>query len=65
MLSKISDWDSQWILNYDSLYIGKYIFDNGTIFNKGPLWVVKNLNQYNILSCQQIKKTSNIISYIM
>jgi hypothetical protein len=64
MLSKISDWDSQWILNYDSVYIGKYAFDNGSIFEKGPLWVVKNLNQYHILSCQQ-KKGSLDISYIM
>lgn len=64
MLSKISDWDSQWILNYDSVFIGKYMFDNGSIFEKGPLWVVKNLNQYNILSCQQIKRFSNM-SYIM
>lgn len=64
MLSKISDWDGQWILNYDSVYIGKYIFDNGIIFDKGPLWVVKNLNQYHILSCQQKKGLSDI-SYIM
>ena len=64
MLSKISDWDSKWILNYDSVYIGKYMFDNGSIFEKGPLWVVKNLNQYHILSCQQIKIHSNM-SYIM
>jgi hypothetical protein len=64
MMSKISDWDSKWILNYDSVYIGKYMFDNGSIFEKGPLWVVKNLNQYQILSCQQIKVYSDM-SYIM
>jgi hypothetical protein len=50
MMMKVTDWDSNWTLNYDSLFIGKVILDDGNIFDRGPLWVVQNYEQYCVLS---------------
>jgi hypothetical protein len=56
MMMKVTDWDSHWTLNYDSLFIGKVILDDGSIFDRGPMWVVQNYEQYCVLSSQEIKK---------
>ena len=38
---RLSDRDSLWVLNNDSVYIGKVLLDDGNIFQEGPLWVLK------------------------
>jgi hypothetical protein len=60
MMMKITDWDSHWTLNYDSLFIGKIVLDDGSIFDRGPLWVVQNYEQYSVISTQEIKKKKEI-----
>jgi hypothetical protein len=59
MMLRITDWDGNWSLLYDSLYIGELELDDGTKFEDGPLWVVKDYNHFIILSSQHIKIDEN------
>ena len=56
---RITDYDSNWSLLYDSLYVGKVLVDDGSSFTNGPLWVLKEHSQYNMLSTHIIKVYSN------
>ena len=56
---RITDYDSNWSLLYDSLYVGKVLLDDGSSFTNGPLWVLKEHSQYNMLSTHIIKVYSN------
>ena len=47
---RLSDRDGVWAINYDSVYIGQVELDNGTYFEKYPLWVLKNYEQQVPLS---------------
>jgi hypothetical protein len=56
---RITDYDSNWSLLYDSLYVGKVLLDDGSSFTDGPLWVLKEHSQYNMLSTHINKVYSN------
>lgn len=58
LLMRISDRDSLWRENYDSVYLGKIDLDDGSIFNDSPLWVIKNYYQQVVLSSQIIDKNT-------
>jgi hypothetical protein len=65
-LLRVSDRDGKWIEHYDSVYIGKFISDDGTINNISPYWVIKNYEQqtsltYHILKSQIIDENVNYI----
>lgn len=49
-INRISDHDGLWSDNYDSVYIGKLLLDNGKFINGAPLWVVKDYNQQASIS---------------
>ena len=49
-INRISDHDGLWTDNYDSVYIGKLLLDNGKFINGAPLWVVKDYNQQASIS---------------
>jgi hypothetical protein len=49
-INRISDHDGLWSDNYDSVYIGKLLLDNGKFIKGTPLWVVKDYNQQHSLS---------------
>jgi hypothetical protein len=53
---RISDRSSLWTINFDSVYLGKIKLDDGSYFDEGPLWVVKNYNQQVTLSTHIVKK---------
>ena len=56
LLNRITDYDSNWTLSYDSIFIGKVTLDDDSIFTKGPLWSIKNdVSQYCILSSHVFK----------
>jgi len=50
MTERLSDRDGVWTINSNSVYIGPVKLDNGSIFKKGPLWVVKKYEQQTPLS---------------
>jgi hypothetical protein len=47
---RITDYDGLWSRKYDSCFIGNIKLDNGDILNYGPIFVVKNYEQYYPLS---------------
>jgi len=49
-INRITDHDGLWSYNYDSVYIGKLLLDNGKFIKDTPLWVVKNYDQQTSLS---------------
>jgi hypothetical protein len=49
-INRITDHDGIWSYNYDSVYIGKLLLDNGKFIKDTPLWVVKNYDQQTSLS---------------
>ena len=49
-INRISDHNGLWTDNYDSVYIGKLLLDNGKFINGAPLWVVKDYNQQASIS---------------
>lgn len=53
---RISDYDSIWTQQYDSVYIGKLELDNGTFIKNYPTWVLKNYEQQFPLSYHYINK---------
>ena len=58
--NRISDHDGIWSNNYDSVYLGKLLLDDGQMIKGTPLWVIKNYNQqaslsYHYLSSRIVK----------
>ena len=49
-INRITDHDGIWSYNYNSVYIGKLLLDNGKFIKDTPLWVVKNYDQQTSLS---------------
>jgi hypothetical protein len=47
---RLSDRDGLWAISHDSAYIGRVELDDGSYFEKGPLWVLKNYEQQIPLS---------------
>uniref|UniRef100_A0A6C0HWG4 Uncharacterized protein n=1 Tax=viral metagenome TaxID=1070528 RepID=A0A6C0HWG4_9ZZZZ len=39
---RFSDRDALWTESYDSVYIGKLELDNGDLYDKAPIWVIKD-----------------------
>jgi hypothetical protein len=58
MLLRVSDRDGNWTKNYDSVFLGKFDLDDGTVFNDYPLWVIKEWSQQIVLSSHIIDKTT-------
>jgi hypothetical protein len=59
--NRISDRDGIWSNNYDSVYLGKLLLDNGQLIKGTPLWIVKNYDQqvslsYHYLSSKIVKE---------
>ena len=57
---RISDRDASWVHNYDSIYIGNMYFDDGTVNEDSPYWVVKTYEQqipltYHMLNGENIR----------
>jgi len=48
--NRISDHNGSWTDNYDSVYLGKLLLDNGKFITRTPLWVVKDYNQQASIS---------------
>ena len=47
---RLSDRDGLWAISHDSAYIGRVELDDGSYFEKGPLWILKNYEQQIPLS---------------
>jgi FkbM family methyltransferase len=58
MMLRVSDRDGAWTKNYDSVFLGKFDLDDGTVFNDYPLWVIKEWSQQIVLSSHIIDKTT-------
>jgi hypothetical protein len=58
MMLRVSDRDGAWTKNYDSVFLGKFDLDDGTVFNDYPLWVIKEWGQQIVLSSHIIDKTT-------
>jgi hypothetical protein len=56
LLMRVSDRDGLWREHYDSVYIGKIELDDGSFFDKYPLWIVKDYEQQVMLSGHIIDK---------
>jgi hypothetical protein len=52
MTMRLTDHDGRWKDNYDSVYIGKSDLDDGTRFEEGPLWCLKDYEQQLFLTYQ-------------
>ena len=50
IMQRISDREGVWTINSNSVYIGPIKLDDGRIFKKGPLWIVKDYEQQIPLS---------------
>jgi len=50
MTERLSDRYGVWTINSNSVYIGPVKLDDGSIFKKGPIWVVKDYEQQTPLS---------------
>lgn len=48
--NRISDHDGLWSNQYDSVYLGRLLLDDGKLINGTPLWVVKDYEQQTSLS---------------
>jgi len=58
---RISDHDSRWTENYDSVYIGKLELDDGSVFTDSPIWVTHNFDDNVLLSWSLITKAGSYI----
>jgi len=56
LLLRIIDRNGLWTHNYDSVYLGKIELDDGSFFEKFPLWVVKDYEQQVVLSAHILDK---------
>jgi hypothetical protein len=54
---RISDYDSVWMDEYDSIYIGILKLDDDTYIHKYPLWIVKSMEQLKIIDFEKISLT--------
>jgi hypothetical protein len=43
-----------WHLLFDTLYIGNIELDDAS-FTEGPIWIIKNYDQYHVISCHIVK----------
>ena len=57
MTLRISDYDSTWKNNYDSVFLGKIELDNGKFLLDTPLYVIKDFNNQTPLSYHIINKS--------
>jgi hypothetical protein len=55
---RISDHDGNWATNYDSLFVGRVLLDNGKELQGLPMFVVKNYEQQQPLSYHLIDNKS-------
>ena len=46
---RITDHDSVWKSDYDTIYIGKPELDDGCVFEEGPLWALQHYDQHMFL----------------
>ena len=51
---KISDYDSLWMDEYDSVYLGILKLDDDTYIDNHPLWIVKSTEQFKIIDVKEI-----------
>ena len=51
---KISDYDSLWMDEYDSVYLGILKLDDDTYIHNHPLWIVKSTEQFKIIDVKEI-----------
>lgn len=58
---KISDYDSLWVDEYDSVYLGILKLDDDTYTNNYPLWIVKSTEQFKIIDVKEINSIQNNI----
>ena len=58
MTIRISDYDGLWKQTYDSVYLGKILFDNGTYLENTPMYVLKDYCNHTPLSYHYIDKTT-------
>ena len=56
MTMRISDRGGYWKENYDSVFVGPVELDDGTKFNLGPLWCVKDYERQMVLSCHLLDR---------
>ena len=56
---RLSDRDGLWAISNDSVYIGRVELDDGSYFENGPLWVLKNYEQQIPLSTFYNSSCSN------
>ena len=61
---RISDHDGNWATNYDSLFVGRVILDNGKELEGHPIFVVKNYEQqqslsYHLIDTAHLKERQN------
>jgi hypothetical protein len=49
-INRITDHNGLWTENYDSVYVGKMLLDNGKFITGTPMWVVKDYNQQSSIS---------------
>jgi hypothetical protein len=54
--TRITDYDGEWIKEYDSVYIGKVELDDGKKFVDAPYWVVKEHRQQVPVSFHYVNK---------
>ena len=57
-INRISDHDGVWSNNYDSVYLGKLLLDNGEFIKGTPLWVIKKYDQQISLSYHYLSSTT-------
>ncbi len=55
---RISDHDGNWAINYDSLFVGRVLLDNGKELQGLPMFVVKNYEQQQPLTYHLIDNAS-------
>lgn len=53
---KLRDVDGNWVKNYDSVYVGRTLLENGQLYSHIPQWVCKNYEQQLPLSYHYIDK---------
>jgi hypothetical protein len=57
---RMSDHDASWTNMYNSVYIGKIVLDDGSMYLDAPLWVLKEYNQQVFLSYHMIDRQKSL-----
>jgi len=52
MSLRITDHDSIWKMTHSSIYVGNIELDDGTSYDEGPLWCLRDYDQQNFLAFQ-------------